>query len=105
MKKATVAIVLAAALVMSLAGTVALGVLYHREAAHSEQLQAQLDSLTEKENRAVVMQSINAQMEEIANQERRISDRQREEAIEQRKVAEDERQNAERQRRVHQLVP
>lgn len=99
MKKATVAIVLAAALVLSLACAVMLGVLYQREAARNEELKLQLDSLTEKESRAAVMQSINAQMEEIADQERLISDRQREEAIEQRKVAEAERQNAEQQRR------
>lgn len=100
MRKAGVAIVLAAALVLSLAGTVALGVLYHREAERNEELLSQLEELTEKESQAAVMQSINAQMEEIADQERLVSDRQRVEAIEQRKLAEEERQNAERQRRM-----
>jgi len=99
MKKTGVAIALAVALVLSLAGTVSLGVLYHREVERNEKLESQMVDLVEKENEAAVMQSINAQMEEIADQERRVSDRQREEAIEQRKLAEEERQNAERQRR------
>ena len=99
MKKTGVAIALAVALVLSMAGTVSFGVLYHREVERNEKLESQLVDLVEKENEAAVMQSINAQMEEIADQERRVSDRQREEAIEQRKLAEEERQNAERQQR------
>ncbi len=100
MRKSSLAIALVAALVLSTAGTAALAVLYHREVERNEQLKSQLDILSEKESRSAVMQSINAQMEEIANQERLVSDRQREEAIEQRKVAEAERQNAEEQRRA-----
>ncbi len=100
MKKTGVAIALAAALVLSTAGTIALGVLYGREADRNEALRSQLDSLSKKVNRSEVMQSINEQMEEIAYQERLVSDRQREEAIQQRKVAEEERQNAEQQRHV-----
>ena len=100
MKKTSVAIALAAALVLSTAGTVALGVLYQREADRNEELRSQLEELSEKVSRSEVMQSVNAQMEEIADQERLVSDRQREEAIQQRKVAEEERQNAEQQRHV-----
>ena len=65
----------------------------------NEELQDQLKKLTRKEQQSEVMQHVNAQMEEIANEERRISDEQREEAIEQRRQAERERQNAEEQRR------
>jgi len=100
MRKSSLAIALVAALVLSTAGTAALAVLYYREAERNEELKSQLDFLSEKESRSAVMQSINAQMEEIANQERLVSDKQREEAIEQRKVAEAERQNAEEQRKV-----
>ena len=98
MKKTGLAIALAAALVLSTAGTVALGVLWQREASRNEALTAQLKTLTREVSQSEVMQSINAQMEEIANQERLVSDRQREEAIEQRKVAEEERQRAEQLR-------
>lgn len=99
MKKASVAIALAAALLLSCAGSIALYMLYQRELRLNEELTEELKKLAEKESRTAVMQSVNAQMEEIATQERRVSDLQREEAIQQRHVAEEERQNAERQRR------
>lgn len=64
----------------------------------NQELQENLDKLTKEEKRSVVMQSVNAQMEEIANEERRISDEQREEAIAQTKVAEEMRRKAEIER-------
>lgn len=64
----------------------------------NQELQAQLDKLRKEEERSVVMQSVNAQLEEIANEERRISDEQRIEAIAQTKVAEEMRRNAEIER-------
>lgn len=99
MKKASVAIVLTALLIMSCVVGMVLYVLYQRELSRNAELTARMEKLTEQESRSAVMQSINAQMEEIAVQERRVSDRQREEAIQQRHVAEEERRNAERQRR------
>lgn len=100
MKKTSVATALVAALLMSCAGSIALFVLYLREQNRNEELTAQLESLKKEESRSAVMQSINAQMEEIADQERKVSDMEREKAIEQSKVAEAERKNAESQRRV-----
>lgn len=64
----------------------------------NQELQDQLDRLRKEEERSVVMQSVNAQLEEIANEERRISDEQRIEAIAQTKVAEEMRRNAEIER-------
>lgn len=100
MKKTSVAIALAAALLLSCGCSIALYVLYHQELNRNKELTARLEELTEQESRSAVMQSINAQMEEIADQERKVSDMEREKAIEQRKVAEEERKNAESQRRV-----
>ena len=98
MKKINIAMVLAAALLLSVVGSTALYVLYQQELRHNEELTEQIEELTKRERRSTVMQSVNAQMEQIATQERRVSDMQREEAVQQRKVAEEERQNAERQR-------
>lgn len=100
MRKANVTIALAVALLASAAGSMVLYVLYQREADQNALLSEKLEELKREENRTAVMQSINAQMEEIATQERRVSDIQREEAVQQRKVAEEERKNAERQQRL-----
>ena len=100
MKKASLTIALTAALLLMTVGVVVLYMLYQKELHLNEELKSKLVELTAEESRLAVMQSVNAQMEEIANQERRVSDRQREEAIQQRKVAEEERQNAERQRKT-----
>jgi len=73
--------------------------LYQNEAQENDELKQQLERLAKNEKQSVVMQRVNAQMEEIANAERRISDEQREAALEQSRLAEQERQNAEDQRR------
>ena len=51
------------------------------------ELEVQLKDMTEKEKRSVVLQSISTQMEEIANQQKLISDEQREEAVQQTRIA------------------
>ena len=99
MGKTGLTLVFSVALLAACAACAVLFSLYRQEVGRNEELAAQLTEMTEKESRAAVMQSINAQMEEIATQERKVSDRQREEAIQQRKVAEEERQNALEQRR------
>ena len=71
---------------------------YSEEQAKVVELKKQLAILTEKEKESAVMQSVNAQLEEIANQQRIISDEQREEAEEQSRIANDMRQHAEQER-------
>lgn len=80
----------------------ALGYMYHNYSQEHEKvrdLEFKLNQLQEDEKRATVMQSINAQMEEIANQERIISEEQREEALQQSKIANEMRLNAEKEQR------
>ena len=72
---------------------------YSEEQLKVKELERQLAILSKKEKQAVVMQSVNAQMEEIANQQRIISDEQREEAEEQAEAAQKERTKAEEERR------
>ncbi len=72
---------------------------YSEEQQKVKELERQLAILSKKEKQAVVMQSVNAQMEEIANQQRIISDEQREEAEEQAEAAQKERTKAEEERR------
>jgi 23S rRNA A2030 N6-methylase RlmJ len=48
--------------------------LYQNEAQENDELKQQLERLAKNEKQSVVMQRVNAQMEEIANAERRISD-------------------------------
>ena len=64
------------ALVMLLLAIACVGLYlkYDEEQQRSSELEAELASLTAKEKRTAVMQSINAQMEEIANQQWAISD-------------------------------
>ena len=66
-----------------------------------KELEAQIEELKEKEMRSTVVKSVSAQMEEIANEQREISDEKREEALQQTRVANEmrlrseiERQNA-----------
>jgi hypothetical protein len=76
---------------------------YTSEQQHVKDLERQLSELSKKEKQTAVMQSINAQMEEIANQERIISEEQRREAVEQSKIANAMRQQAEKeQQNAHQ---
>ncbi len=87
--------------VLTTAGCIASYLWYTQERQKKEELEVQLATLEEQEKRSTVMQSINAQMEEIATQQQQISDEQREQAVQQtiianqmREQAEVERQNA-----------
>lgn len=71
---------------------------YEEEQVRVRELEEQLAILSKKEKQAVVMQSVNAQMEEIATQQRIISDEQREEAEQQARIANDMRLHAEQER-------
>jgi len=94
-------VVLAAACAALLGAT---GWLYLRNNTNEKaiaELNTQIDDLSEKERRSVVVQSISRQMEEIAYQQKDISEEQRIEALEQTAIAnrmrdqsEIERQNA-----------
>ncbi len=80
------------------AGCLTTGLLYTQERAANRDLQAQLDELSQKEKRAAVLQSISAQMEDIAYQQKAISDEQREEAVQQTRVANEMRHRSEQER-------
>ena len=67
---------------------------YYYEKEKAESLEQQLAELSQKEKRAVIDQSINKQMEEIAYEQKRISDERTEEAKKQAEIAELEKQNA-----------
>lgn len=79
-------------------GCVALGLLYNAERAANRDLLAQLAELSQKEKRAAVLQSISAQMEDIAYQQKTISDEQREAAERQTLVANEMRHRSELER-------
>lgn len=65
----------------------------------SEELENQLTEMQEKEMNALVVRRISQQMEDIAYQQKEISDRQREEAMMQTRIANEMRMQAEIQRR------
>jgi hypothetical protein len=67
---------------------------YFHEKERTAELEQQLEELSQKEHRAVIDQSINRQMEEIAYEQKRISDERTEEAKKQAEIAEEEKQNA-----------
>ena len=98
MKKGVKAAAGGAAVALLGAGCVALGLLYNAERAANRDLKAQLDELSQKEKRAAVLQSISAQMEDIAYQQKTISDEQREEALQQTRVANEMRHRSETER-------
>ena len=87
---------------MLLAGLAAYGFYgWDAERKTVKELEAQIEELKEKEMRSTVVKSVSAQMEEIANEQREISDEKREEALQQTRVANEmrlrseiERQNA-----------
>jgi uncharacterized membrane protein YqiK len=68
---------------------------YSAEQLRVEELEQQVKKLTLDKQRSTVMQSVNQQMEEIANQERLISEEQREEALQQSRIANEMRLHAE----------
>ena len=67
---------------------------YYLEKEKAGYLEQQLAELSQKEKRAVILQSINKQMEEIAYEQKRISDERTDEAKKQAEIAELEKQNA-----------
>lgn len=81
-------------LVLLGAGCAVLGGLYLRESNKCQQLEIQLAELAKQEKQSTIMQSINKQMEDIAYQQKEISDEQREEAIQQTRVANQMREQA-----------
>lgn len=62
-------------------------------------LEAQLQELRRQEMRSAVLQSVSKQMEQIAFQQKEISDEQREEALQQTRVANEMRERSEAERR------
>lgn len=71
---------------------------YEEEQVKVRELEEQLAILSKKEKQAAVMQSVNAQMEELANEQRIISDEQREQAEQQSRIANEMRLHAEQER-------
>jgi len=67
---------------------------YYYEKEKTKSLEQQLTELSQKEKMAVIEQSINKQMEEIAYEQKRISDERTDEAKKQAEIAEIEKQNA-----------
>lgn len=67
---------------------------YYFEKERTAELEQQLAELSQKEHRAVIDQSINKQMEEIAYEQKRISDERTVEAKKQAEIAEEEKQHA-----------
>lgn len=60
-----------------------------------DELSTQMDEMQRQEKRSAVLRSISNQMEEIAYQQMKISDKQREEAIEQTAIANEMRERSE----------
>ena len=77
---------------------------YTQEQAVVNDLKSQIANLTKREKESAVMQSVNAQLEEIANQQRIVSDERRDEAVEQTKIANEMRQHAEQERQNAQIA-
>jgi uncharacterized protein HemX len=67
---------------------------YEKEQVKVKELEQQLTILSKKEKESAVMQSVNAQMEELATQQRIISEEQRDEAEQQARIANDMRLHA-----------
>ena len=94
--------IIAYSLGVLLAGTTAVGYMkWKAEHQKVEDLQQQLAILKQHEMRSVIDRSVSAQMEDIANEQRKISDEKREEALQQTRIANEmrlrsevERQNA-----------
>lgn len=71
---------------------------YLHETQKNSELNEQIALLKLQAKESAIMQSVNAQMEEIADQERKISEEQREEALQQSRLANDARRHAEKER-------
>lgn len=82
-----------------LAGTTAAGFWgWQNEHQKVEELEQQMAALKKQEMRSAIDRSVSAQMEEIANEQREISDEKREEALQQTKVANEMRLRSELER-------
>lgn len=82
-----------------LAGTAAIGFYgWDSERKTVKELEAQIEELMQKDMRSAVDRSVSAQMEEIANEQREISEEKREEALRQTKVANEMRLRSELER-------
>ena len=80
--------IIAYSLGVLLAGTTAVGYMkWKAEHQKVEDLQQQLAILKQHEMRSVIDRSVSAQMEDIANEQRKISDEKREEALQQTRIA------------------
>ena len=91
--------IIAYSLGMLLAGTTTVGYMkWKAEHQKVESLQEQLAILKQHEMRSAVDRSVSAQMEEIANEQREISDEKREEALQQTRVANEMRLRSELER-------
>lgn len=101
--RAIILLAIAAAMAMAAACIVLYG-MYAAEHDRNGVLIRQVETLTKAEQQSVVMQHVNEQMEEIANEERAISDEQRAAAEEQTKKAELMRQHAEQERMNAQIA-
>ena len=74
--------------VLLLCGTTAVGFLgWKRESQKVEDLEKQVATMRQQEMRSAIDRSVSAQMEELANEQREISDEKREEALQQTRVA------------------
>lgn len=82
-----------------LAGTTAIGFLgWQSEHQKVEDLEKQVAAMRQQEMRSAIDRSVSAQMEEIANEQREISDEKREEALMQTRVANEMRLRSEQER-------
>jgi len=82
-----------------LAGIAAGGFIgWHLEHKKVKDLQVRIDEMKKQEMRSTVMRSVSAQMEDIANEQREISDEKREEALQQTRVANEMRLRSEHER-------
>ena len=66
---------------------------YLHETQKNSELNEEITLLKLQAKESAIMQSVNAQMEEIADQERKISEEQREEALQQSRLADDARRH------------
>lgn len=90
-----VPIVLSVATAVLGAACIGTYMMYRDEVTKNQLLEQQLHELSEKEKRSVIVQHISAQLEEIASEQKIISDEQRQAAEEQTLLANEERQRAE----------
>lgn len=91
--------IIAGAVCMLLAGTSAIGFWgWHTTEEQVGRLKAEMAELQRKEKRSVALQSVSRQLEEIAYEQKQISDEQREEALQQTRIANQLREQSEIER-------